>query len=80
MKEEIKHKYDKNVENFLEFYSQNHQLFEEAAKTYQYLIAEFLKDKNLKEFPKITYRIKTKEECTKKFVLKYRDSIEEEKL
>ena len=68
--------YDEEKSLFREFYSDNIKLLEGAVDSYKALISSLLTyDENI-YVSKVEGRIKDKEECIRKFNLKYRKSLE----
>ena len=71
--------YDKEKSIFREFYSDNVKLLEGAVDSYKALISSLLTyDENI-YVSQVEGRIKDKEECIRKFNLKYRKSLEAKK-
>lgn len=64
--------------NFLLYYDNNRQLFEEAKNACISIITTMLKKSKIGEVTKIEGRIKNKDECIKKFHRKYQDKLEAE--
>ncbi len=64
--------------NFLHYYDNNRQLFEEAKNACISIIAVLLRQSKIGEVTKIEGRIKKKDECIKKFQRKYQDKLEAE--
>lgn len=66
---------DKNsVDKFKEFYAKELRNLQAAEKAFRNLVVLLLRNQNGLEEPKITSRIKDRDECIKKFFEKYRDS------
>ena len=64
--------------NFLHYYDSNRQLFEEAKNSSISIISSLLRQSKSVEVTKIEGRIKSKEECIKKFHRKYQNKLEAE--
>lgn len=62
--------------NFLHYYDNNRQLFEEAKNASISIIASLLRQSKSGEVTKIEGRIKSKDECIKKFHRKYQNKLE----
>ena len=67
---------EKNV--FREFYNKRYDLFKGAASSFSTLVALLLADNDKFDNPRVTFRVKDREECIKKFERKYLKKLEEE--
>lgn len=70
--------FDQERRNFLHYYDNNRQLFEEAKNACISIISTLLKKSKIGEVTKIEGRIKHKDECIKKFHRKYQSKLEAE--
>lgn len=68
--------FDKEKNNFREYYSDNHHLLDGAARLFESLIASLTADVNGLEAPAVSSRIKDREESIKKFARKYQTQLE----
>ncbi|HFB67083.1 MAG TPA: (p)ppGpp synthetase, partial [Aeromonadales bacterium] len=69
--------FEKEKKGFREYYDGNYQLFEEAVNSLSTLTALLLTDQDAFPTPRVTFRVKDREECINKFSRKYRKSLEE---
>ncbi|MEW6208248.1 MAG: (p)ppGpp synthetase [Acidobacteriota bacterium] len=67
---------EKNL--FREYYGSNFQLLEAAENSFRTLIAALLAGNDLFPTPVVTSRLKEREECIRKFALKYQAVLEEQ--
>ncbi|MEQ1538415.1 MAG: hypothetical protein ABL928_05775 [Sphingorhabdus sp.] len=65
---------------FRDFYNEQHSLIQEAENIFKNLISSLLIRAPLESSPKIQSRVKDREECISKFVLKYQSYLEDAKI
>ena len=75
MSEGIAPRFDDKQSAFKEFYSVNYAVLSAAEETIRNLLQLLLADIAI-ETPKLGSRVKSRDECIEKFVLKYRDQLE----
>lgn len=71
--------FEKEKNEFREFYSDNHDLLKDAANFYESLVASLVASIQGLETPSVISRLKDREESIKKFSLKYQTDLEKEK-
>lgn len=69
--------YEKEKNNFEDYYNSNKELFSKAIRSYINIIRSLLKKSDIDVVKKIEGRVKDKDECLRKFRRKYRDDLEE---
>jgi putative GTP pyrophosphokinase len=65
---------------FRDYYNENQALIHEAENTFKNLLSSLLIQAPLESSPKIQSRVKDREECITKFILKYQSYLEDAKL
>lgn len=70
--------FEKEKSDFREYYNTNHELLEDAKRSFVALINSLIRHNNEIAISKIEGRVKDREECIKKFNRKYRSSLEKE--
>ncbi len=71
--------FEKEKKDFRKYFDNNLQLYKQAANSFTTLVSLLLADHNNFNTPRVTSRVKDREECIKKFELKYLKKFEEKK-